>query len=80
MNTDIGDVWVPKRGKSGKAVDVRNPLRGSIRYTVQQVRVEQIYNPDRAVLLSDPEGGRTTIRYTDLKRHWKRAADAQVVR
>lgn len=73
MNTDIGDRWIPKRGKDGKQVAVRNPLRGLIDFVVEPLRVVQIYNPDRAVLLVDSEGRRTTIRYADLRKHWRRA-------
>lgn len=76
---EINEHWTPKRGKAGKTYPVRHPLRGSIEFEVQPVKITQVYPADRSVQLApDPdEGGtrsRTTVRVADLRRHWKKAS------
>lgn len=69
----ITERWIPKRGKAGKTVPVRNPLRGMVETVVQPGQIAQIYPADRALLFKlDSDGSLLTMRAADLRRHWKK--------
>ena len=69
--TDIGDVWVPKRGKAGKEFVIRHLTRSPLEVTCVPLRVKQIYRPDKAVLVVDEQGTSRIVKVADLKKHWK---------
>jgi hypothetical protein len=66
-----GDKWVPKRGKAGKLVSLPHPISGIRRIPCQSITIDQHHNADRAVVVRSAEGGRTLIRWAELRRHWK---------
>ena len=70
-----GDAWIPKRGRAGKTVSLRGPLRTS-EAVVGAITIEQVHNADRAVIARSAEGVRHFIRWTDLRKNWR----AEVVR
>ena len=71
MTAEIGQHWVPKRGKAGKAYSMRHPMRPPQPMTCTPLTVKQVYRPDKAVLVIDAQNVRRIVRVVDLKKHWK---------
>jgi hypothetical protein len=68
-----GDVWVPKRGRAGKAVTLRGPFRSN-EIVVGAITIEQVHNADRAVMARSAEGVRHFIKWSELRRNWRAAS------